>query len=460
MITVRTLKVLCKDKEFYRFLRQEQREQNKALNMAIGYIHTNNILKSVDSGAEERINKSISKLKSKIEKLEKELEKEKITDKKKEQTLKAIKTNKDILHGELKILDEGKDFRQGLDKKFNEIYIGNNNLYHLLNKQTQIQYMRTIDLVTQKVKNDYSNNFVDIITGRCSLMNYKQDFPLMIDKKCINLFHENGKYYIRIMMGFELEIVLGKRKNKNINELKTTLDKCIEGKYKICQSEIKYKNNDVIFHLCIDIPKENNHFKPIKDRVLGVDLGIKYPAYVCLNDDTYKRESLGCADDFIRVREQMQHRRKKLQSSLKLTNGGKGRNKKLQALDRLRDKEKDFATTYNHSISKKVVEFAKKHKCEYIHLEKLTKDGFPNTILRNWSYYQLQSYIEYKAEREGIKVRYVNPAYTSQTCSRCGNIDKENRQTQQEFKCTKCGFELNADHNAAINIARSTQIIK
>ena len=53
---------------------------------------------------------------------------------------------------------------------------------------------------------------------------------------------------------------------------------------------------------------------------------------------------------------------------------------------------------------------------------------------------------------------YVN-AYTSQTCSRCGNIDKENRQTQETFVCTKCGFKLNADHNAAINIARSIEFM-
>ena len=47
--------------------------------------------------------------------------------------------------------------------------------------------------------------------------------------------------------------------------------------------------------------------------------------------------------------------------------------------------------------------------------------------------------------------------YTSQKCSRCGHIDKENRQTQEKFVCTQCDFELNADHNAAINIARATE---
>ena len=62
--------------------------------------------------------------------------------------------------------------------------------------------------------------------------------------------------------------------------------------------------------------------------------------------------------------------------------------------------------------------------------------------------------IEYKAERVGIKVKYVDPAFTSQTCSKCGYVDKENRIAQDKFECKKCGFTLNADHNAAINIAR------
>lgn len=46
----------------------------------------------------------------------------------------------------------------------------------------------------------------------------------------------------------------------------------------------------------------------------------------------------------------------------------------------------------------------------------------------------------------------VNPAYTSQTCSACGNRAKENRKSQSEYSCSECGFELNADINAAMNI--------
>ena len=321
----------------------------------------------------------------------------------------------------------------------------------------------TLSLISQYVKREFSNTpLKQLARGERSLPTFKRTFPLMVTGKSLKFnYDEDGNVIIKWVNKISFKVVLGSGKiNKNKIELQHTLNKIINGEYKVGQSSLDFdKNNNLIINLTFDIPNKESK-ELIKDRILGVDLGIKYPAFMCLNDNTYKKEGLGCADDFIRVREQMQHRRKKLQRSLKLTNGGKGRNKKLQALDRLRDKEKDFVTTYNHAISNKIVEFAKKHKCEYIHLEKLTKDGFPNTILRNWSYYQLQSYIEYKAEREGIKVRYVDPSYTSQTCSRCGNIDKENRQTQEEFKCTKCGFELNADHNAAINISRSIKIIK
>lgn len=466
MITVRKLKIVCKDKEFYDFFKWEQREQNKALNIAIGLIHSSTVLRSIDSGAEAQLKKSIEKLTQNIEKLGKELEKEKITDKKKEQLLKAINTNKELIASKEKELKAGEEFRCGIDKKFNELYMNKTTLYHVLDSICDFKYKRTIELVRQKVKQDYSNSFTDIVTGKVSLQNYKSTFPLMIDGSCISILKEvdeldivNG-YKIKIMLGYELDIILGKRENENSLELQKTLEKCITGDYKICASSIQRdKNNNVIFNLTLDIPIEKD-YKPVKGRVCGVDLGIKYPAYMCLNEDTYKKEAVGSINNFLRIRKQMQERRKKLQKELLLTNGGKGRTKKTQALEKLRENEKNFAKTYNHAISKRIVGFARKNKCEYINLEKLTKDGFGDSILRNWSYFELQKMIEYKAKSKGIEVRYIDPCFTSQKCSKCGYVDKENRETQEDFICKKCGFKLNADHNASINIARSKEFIK
>lgn len=55
-------------------------------------------------------------------------------------------------------------------------------------------------------------------------------------------------------------------------------------------------------------------------------------------------------------------------------------------------------------------------------------------------------------ETHGVTITPINPAYTSQQCSNCGWVAKQNRTTQQTFHCTKCHKKLNADVNAARNI--------
>ena len=356
-------------------------------------------------------------------------------------------------------LESNRDIKSDIFKNAQKSLTNSNPLFEEIAFGTGID---TKSAITQRVKKDFKTSLKNgLAKGERTITNYKRDYPLLTRGRDLKFQYKDDDIIIKWVNKIVFKVVLGSGKIKeNKIELQHTLHKIIDKEYKVGQSSLQFdRNNNLILNLNLDIP-----YKPktevVEGRTLGVDLGIKYPAYMCLNDDTYKREHIGSIDDFLRIREQMQDRRRKLQHDLKFIKGGKGRNKKMQALDRLRDKEKNFATTYNHMISKNVVEFAKKNQCEYINMEKLTKDGFNNTILRNWSYYQLQQYIEYKAEREGIKVRYIDPAYTSQTCARCGHVDKENRQTQEKFICTECGFELNADHNAAINIARSDKFVK
>ena len=356
-------------------------------------------------------------------------------------------------------LESNRDIKSDIFKNAQKSLTNSNPIFEGIAFGTGID---TKSAITQRVKKDFKTSLKNgLAKGERTITNYKRDYPLLTRGRDLKFQYKDDDIIIKWVNKIVFKVVLGSGKIKeNKIELQHTLHKIIDKEYKVGQSSLQFdRNNNLILNLNLDIP-----YKPktevVEGRTLGVDLGIKYPAYMCLSDDTYKREHIGSIDDFLRIREQMQDRRRKLQHDLKFIKGGKGRNKKMQALDRLRDKEKNFATTYNHMISKNVVEFAKKNQCEYINMEKLTKDGFNNAILRNWSYYQLQQYIEYKAEREGIKVRYIDPAYTSQTCARCGHVDKENRQTQEKFICTKCGFELNADHNASINIARSEKFIK
>ncbi len=56
------------------------------------------------------------------------------------------------------------------------------------------------------------------------------------------------------------------------------------------------------------------------------------------------------------------------------------------------------------------------------------------------------------SEEYGIDVVGINPAYSSQTCSNCNYIDKENRKEQTEFECRLCGKKLNVDVNVSRNL--------
>ncbi len=51
------------------------------------------------------------------------------------------------------------------------------------------------------------------------------------------------------------------------------------------------------------------------------------------------------------------------------------------------------------------------------------------------------------------RVEKVRPAFTSQRCSACGQVDRDTRESQAVFRCTACGFACHADVNAAKNIA-------
>jgi transposase len=57
------------------------------------------------------------------------------------------------------------------------------------------------------------------------------------------------------------------------------------------------------------------------------------------------------------------------------------------------------------------------------------------------------------ADKAPGRVEKVRPAFTSQRCSACGQVDARSRESQPRFVCTACGFAGNADVNAAINIA-------
>ena len=82
----------------------------------------------------------------------------------------------------------------------------------------------------------------------------------------------------------------------------------------------------------------------------------------------------------------------------------------------------------------------------------LVKDRYVSV---SWSYYDLEQKLTYKALRNHQLVEKVNPAYTSQTCPKCGHTEKANRDKRRHlFCCKNCGYKSNDDRIGAMNLYR------
>lgn len=306
--------------------------------------------------------------------------------------------------------------------------------------------------VSNKVYQHYVKNKKEVFFGDKVVSTYRKDNPVFFPKKCVlNFNEESDGIFTFTFFKIPIKTFLGRDKSNN----KIMLQRIITGEYQMCDSSFRFEENKLFLYLCIKVPNRTNILD--ENKVLGIDLGINVPITFSVNN-TEDRGYFGSREEFTNKRLALQKSRRNLSKALVNTNGGKGRNKKLKKLEDFREKELNFALTYNHKGSKWVIDKALMNGCGQINVEDLSsisKSDKNQFVLRNWSYYQLQSLIEYKAKREGIKVVKVNPEYTSQCCSRCNHIESDNRQSQSEFKCMACGYELNADINASKNISRA-----
>ena len=75
--------------------------------------------------------------------------------------------------------------------------------------------------------------------------------------------------------------------------------------------------------------------------------------------------------------------------------------------------------------------------------------------LHDVAFHELRSIMEYQLNKYGKKLILVNPAFTSKTCARCGYVKKDLTLADRVFICPKCGWTVDRDYNAALNLLRS-----
>ena len=182
-------------------------------------------------------------------------------------------------------------------------------------------------------------------------------------------------------------------------------------------------------------------------RTAGVDVGLKNLAVLSLDGETL----------FFSGRQAAFMRRRYAQLRRRM-----GQAKALRAIRGMKDKEARWMRGLDHQISRRIVDWCLARGVGTIRLEDLTGIRLRGQArrrdrarsLQSWSFHRLQQFIGYKARLAGIQVEWVKPQKTSQTCSVCGHVAKNNRHGIH-FLCQACGHMAHADSNAAQNISRA-----
>ncbi len=315
----------------------------------------------------------------------------------------------------------------------------------------------------------------DILNYRKSVASFKLDMPVYLKNSSYKVSQGNN--------GFEITCSLFNRAYQKENDIKqltftlekldgnkkATLNKIMSGIYKQGSMQIvKNRKNKWCLLISFGFEAEEKGLDP--NRIVGVDVGITNALTMQIWDNNLQewdrlawRNCILDGKELIHYRQKIEARRIALLRNSKIAEestgkAGHGRTTRIKAIDHLSEKTKNFRDTLNHKYSKYVVDFAVKNNCGSIQMEDLSgySEGVSETFLKNWSYYDLQQKIQYKADEVGIAVNFIDPQYTSLRCSQCGNIHKENRDcknNQAKFECVKCGHKENADINASKNIA-------
>ena len=248
----------------------------------------------------------------------------------------------------------------------------------------------------------------------------------------------NGKYLVKIKGLPNIEV----RSNRELPDSKQ-----LKG------IRIFYKASKLF--VCLTFKEEVNPL-PVSNRAVGIDMGIN------------KRVTLSDGRKVESVKQDLS-RYKKLQSKLnKAVKGSNNRRKKKAALSRESYRLMESRKQATHRLTSGIVKESGFIALEDLQVKNMSKSakgtienpgkqvsqkrGLNRSIIEQ-SWGMIREQLTYKAEWAGRAIEFVDPKYTSQTCSGCGVISKGNRKGEV-YHCSSCGLKIDADYNASLNILR------
>jgi putative transposase len=226
-----------------------------------------------------------------------------------------------------------------------------------------------------------------------------------------------------------------------VGDVKIKLHRPIEGKIKTVSFKREADGWYVIFVCELADPKpEPSTLSPV-----GIDLGLKSFLVTSDGESVEPPHFYRDAQAKLRRGQRRQFRRK---------NGSNRRRKAFLQVAKLHQHITNQRHDFHHKLTRDLVDSHGLIACEDLNVKALTRTRLAKSV-NDVGWGQFLEILQYKAEEAGVAVVKVNPRNTTQTCSQCGHIPDEKLTLKDRvYVCEKCGFTLDRDHNAALNILR------
>ena len=228
---------------------------------------------------------------------------------------------------------------------------------------------------------------------------------------------------------------------QNVGEIKVIYHRPIPDGADIKHVVVKRITNKWYVCLMMHIPEPE--FKPVPaGAAIGIDMGLKSllatsEGYL-FDNPHWLRESLAK----LRIAQRRVGRRKK---------GSKRRYKAVKQVARLHEKIANQRNDYWHKATRALAQSHSLIAIEGLNLKFMNRNRHLALASHDAGLGIFTQLLAYKVEETGCQLVVVNPAYTSQMCSGCGEI-VEKDLTVRVHNCHHCGLELDRDVNAARNI--------
>lgn len=306
-------------------------------------------------------------------------------------------------------------------------------------------YSQSLDYQVKILDKAFQNFFRRVKKGEAP------GFPRFKGKGRINSIHYS-------QLGFK--IVDGKLKLSKIGHLKFKQHREIDGTIKTC-TITKTKSNK--YYVCFVIEKEIEVKETKIEKAVGVDMGL----------ELFAQLSDGITIQNPRTLKKYKSKLLKANRNLsKKKKGSKNKDKARKRVAKIHEKVVNTRLDFMHNQANFIIQNYDLIAVEKLLISNMTKSskgtlenpgkmvkqksGLNRSIL-DASWGKFFEILIYKAEEANKIVQQVNPQYTSQKCSSCGFVFSENRESQSIFNCKNCGFQINADLNASINIRNEAQ---